>query len=227
MTRSIEKLMCAVCDNSNSLCQDVSEHPLCFAVSHLCLNTLYVLRFSLQTETSKKFIDTDTLIVSITIQILLSHTQYDCRCIRAWKEESCIFIDLFLLGQYHTEKHSLCFISKNYFTVINMNNVPQFASLQFPCRCGKIRCRHQIVSWKPVFKHVPLRIRRALSLYKIYGDSTLLFLNWTSLITEVPSWLLKALVNIVFDRFKKKLKLCWLTCIIMFMWVNKQPRYKK
>ena len=38
---------------------------------------------------------------------------------------------------------------------------------------------------------------------------------------------LKALVNIVFDRFKKKLKLCWLTCIIMFMWVNKQPKIQK
>ena len=41
-------------------------------------------------------------------------------------------------------------------------------------------------------------------------------------------FILKALVNIVFDRLKKTpLKLCWLTCIIMFMWVNKQPRYKK
>ena len=26
---------------------------------------------------------------------------------------------------------------------------------------------------------------------------------------------------------KKKLELCWLTCIIMFKWVNKWPRYKK
>ena len=38
---------------------------------------------------------------------------------------------------------------------------------------------------------------------------------------------LKALVNIVVDRFKKKIELCWLTCIIMFKWMNKRPRYKK
>ena len=37
--------------------------------------------------------------------------------------------------------------------------------------------------------------------------------------------ILKALVNIVVERFKKKSELCWLTCIIMFKEVNKRPRY--
>ena len=32
-----------------------------------------------------------------------------------------------------------------------------------------------------IFKDVPLRTRRALSLYKVYVDSTLLVLNGTSL----------------------------------------------
>ena len=31
-----------------------------------------------------------------------------------------------------------------------------------------------------IFKDVPLRTRRVVSLYKVYGDSTLLILNGTS-----------------------------------------------
>ena len=43
-----------------------------------------------------------------------------------------------------------------------------------------------IVSWEPegcynIQTDVPLRTRRGLSLHKVYGDSTLLALNWTSL----------------------------------------------
>ena len=38
---------------------------------------------------------------------------------------------------------------------------------------------------------------------------------------------LKALVNIVVDRRKEKIELCWLTYIIMFKWMNERPRYKK
>ena len=34
-----------------------------------------------------------------------------------------------------------------------------------------------------LFKYVPLRTRRALLLYKVYGDSTLLVLNRTALIS--------------------------------------------
>ena len=42
-----------------------------------------------------------------------------------------------------------------------------------------------------IFKDVPLRTRRALSLYKVYGNSALLVLNRTSLniIVTAPFWL--------------------------------------
>ena len=48
-----------------------------------------------------------------------------------------------------------------------------------------------VVSWDPEgrlvqFKDVPLKTRRALSLYKFYGNSALLVLNGTSL---TPFWL--------------------------------------
>ena len=36
----------------------------------------------------------------------------------------------------------------------------------------------------------------------------------------------KGTVNIVVDR-RKKIELCWLTCINIFKWMNKRPRYKK
>ena len=39
--------------------------------------------------------------------------------------------------------------------------------------------------------------------------------------------LLKALVNIVVDRLKKNIELSWLTCIILFKWMNKRPRKKE
>ena len=63
---------------------------------------------------------------------------------------------------------------------------------QLPCRTPsqQQRCNRgnvHIVSWEPgralmQFKDVPLRTRRALLLYKVYGNSALLVLNGTSLI---------------------------------------------
>ena len=44
--------------------------------------------------------------------------------------------------------------------------------------CRQLRARRALLQ----FKDVPLRTRRALLLYKVYGDSALLVLNGTSLI---------------------------------------------
>ena len=41
-----------------------------------------------------------------------------------------------------------------------------------------------------IFKDVPLRTRRGLSLYNVYGNSTLLVFNGTSLKKKASFWLL-------------------------------------
>ena len=73
------------------------------------------------------------------------------------------------------------------------SNLPSssFNCLNFPCTqaVGSISNHvgedtyHQLRARRALmmFKHVPLRTRRALSLYKVYGNSALLVLNRTSL----------------------------------------------
>ena len=99
-----------------------------------------------------------------------------------------IYLGFLISGIIEIAACCLSIVSVQYLgrrlTIILCFGLAGFASLvimpmrKYKCKYRQLRARRALLQ----FKDVPLRTRRALLLYKVYGDSALLVLNGTSLI---------------------------------------------